>query len=64
MPKPDFNNKLNKLFSGIQEDNGLANPLTIDSKTLSFSWECDATGFTPNAPRKLLNYLGIIPRIL
>jgi GAF domain-containing protein/CheY-like chemotaxis protein len=61
MPKPDFNHKINKLFSGIQEDNSLLPSLETSINVSSFSWDCDANGQYTNCSDEITTLLGFSP---
>jgi len=58
MPKPEYSNKINKLLSGIQEDNNLLNPLETVMNNLSYSWECDANGLYTYCSNEVIDLLG------
>ena len=61
MPKPDFNDKFNKLFSGIQDETESLNSIDLNQITLSFSWECDTNGLYTHCSPESTDILGYSP---
>ncbi len=61
MSKPDFNNKFNKLFSDIREDEDSVNPIEPSLNIASFTWECDANGLYTQCSNEISDLLGYSP---
>src|SRR5512133_1842193 len=61
MSKIEINNRINKLFSGIQDGNETLKSALSVQKSDQFSWESDANGLYTQCSQEVTQVLGYSP---
>ncbi len=61
MSKNEINNRINQLFSGIQDGDDSLNSVFSVQKTNQFTWESDANGLYTQCSQEVTQVLGYSP---